>query len=327
MKKTLFFLITSFLVSFTTQTRSTYYYMYNAVAGTVGENQFTKDQVNVTKRLKIGGWLKNCTTLCAKLIMVKTLLFFLLVSPLITLAQVPINDNCNVAILLTPSTPCLYTASTLTNATQSFVPNFCGAGASALANDVWFKFVATNTSAQITAQPATTGGNMFNLVVELFNTCNTATFIPTPITCADLFGNLQPETINTTSLTVGQTYYFRVFQYKNNTSTPNPADPTFSVCVVSSTLTTALTETQNTQNGVIVYPNPSINSEFTINAPFTDYSIRLYNAIGQNIYFTEATQKDKPNHKNIKINTQNTGILFLEIKNNQTNQVIVKKVQ
>src|SRR5258705_2247945 len=141
------------------------------------------------------------------------LLFFLLgmFSTSTSYAQ-PANDDCGSAITLTSSTSCVNTAGTNVNATwnpSTFPGTTIGCGASDK-YDVWYTFVAQSPSHTITLSSAPG-----NIRVQLFSgTCASLT----SLAC----GN---TSITYNSLTIGNTYYIRVYTQSNN------GTGTFNICV------------------------------------------------------------------------------------------------
>ena len=125
----------------------------------------------------------------------------------------PANDLCTGAISLTQSSSCVNTAGTLVGATYSTISTIgCG---TASRNDVWYSFTATSTNATIALSSAPT-----NPRLQLFSgTCGSLT----SITCG-------AGTLTTTGLTIGNTYYVRVY------TDPNVLTGTFNICVATSTV-------------------------------------------------------------------------------------------
>jgi len=125
----------------------------------------------------------------------------------------PANDLCSGAISLTQSASCVNTAGTLVGATYTTISSIgCG---TASRNDVWYSFTATSTSGTITLSSAPA-----NVRSQLFSgTCGSLT----SITCGS-------NTLITTSLTIGNTYYVRVY------ADPNDLTGTFNICVTSSSV-------------------------------------------------------------------------------------------
>jgi hypothetical protein len=138
-----------------------------------------------------------------------TLLFLLgLLTASSSFAQ-PANDECSAAVLLTSSTSCVNTAGTNVNATYnpSSLPNpGCGATDK---YDVWYRFVA-----QASTHTITISSGPSQVRVQLLSaTCGSFT----SLAC----GN---TSVTYSSLTVGTTYYIRVY-------TQNPNSGTFNICV------------------------------------------------------------------------------------------------
>lgn len=117
------------------------------------------------------------------------------------------NDLCSGAITLTSSTTCVNTAGTLVGATYTTIsPIGCGV---ASRNDVWYSFVAQTTRPTITLSSAPS-----NPRIQLFSgTCGALT----SVACG-------ASSLVTSGLTVGNTYYVRVY------TDPN-ASGTFNICI------------------------------------------------------------------------------------------------
>ena len=127
--------------------------------------------------------------------------------------NVPINDECATATSLTTGVSCTGIVGTTTCSSQS------QAGCSGTANDdVWYSFVAGTINQDIMI--TNTGGST-DIVTEVFSgDCGTLT----QITCQD-FPN---SPINLTGLTVGDTYYFRIYTFSSTATIRSD----FEVCVV-----------------------------------------------------------------------------------------------
>lgn len=128
----------------------------------------------------------------------------------------PANDDCANAELLVPSatTTCGTSVSgTTISATQSL------AGCSGTANDdVWYKFVATATAHTIVT---TNVSGATDIVTQVFNSCG-----GTSLVCQDT-----PDSpVNLVGLTVGNTYFFRIYTYTATADTRT----SFTVCVTTS---------------------------------------------------------------------------------------------
>ena len=125
------------------------------------------------------------------------------------------NDICDSATLITQNATCVPTAGDVAGATiQSGLGCTGGFGE----DDVWYKFVATATSAIVQV----TGSASFDAVVEVFDACG-----GTSIACIDATfgGGIEAQEI--TGLTIGQTYFIGVYDWYFTA----PATTTFDICV------------------------------------------------------------------------------------------------
>ncbi|MBW8049919.1 MAG: hypothetical protein FVQ77_06200, partial [Cytophagales bacterium] len=125
----------------------------------------------------------------------------------------PVNDECTGAISLTQDTICIPTACDVAGATESLF-GICGIG---IANDVWYSFVATSINPTIQVA----GSINFSAVVELFDSCG-GTFID----CAQSTSGGDTAAIMTFGLTIGNTYFIRVYDFWGS-----PATTTFDICI------------------------------------------------------------------------------------------------
>jgi hypothetical protein len=132
----------------------------------------------------------------------------------------PANDICTGAVNLTvnPTTVCTISTSGTTQGTSQSL-----AGCSGTADDdVWYTFTATGTSHIITVNPGTIG----DLVFQVF-TGNCAAL--TTIGCIDAVFSAGTESATATGLTIGTTYYIRVYSYANGTASQG----TFDICITT----------------------------------------------------------------------------------------------
>ncbi|MES2410503.1 MAG: T9SS type A sorting domain-containing protein [Bacteroidota bacterium] len=136
-----------------------------------------------------------------------------------TLALPPSNDECAVSVTLTvnPDFACgTTTTGTTLGATQSTAAAPCFGNPD---DDVWYNFVATSASHRVVlSNIAAIGGTgtSTDAYMQIFSgACGSLV----SLLCSD------PNTANLTSLTVGQTYYVRVYTYGNTNNI------TFSICV------------------------------------------------------------------------------------------------
>lgn len=127
------------------------------------------------------------------------------------------GDDCSTAEPINPTlTQCTYQAGSSGNGTQSMAT--CSGGGNA-DDDVWYSFVANSTEMDITVSP-TVG---YDAVIQLFSgSCGSLS----SITCQDVNGVNGLEVLQATGLSIGVTYYFRVYHYGVGSGTS-----TFQVCV------------------------------------------------------------------------------------------------
>ncbi|HEX7847749.1 MAG TPA: T9SS type A sorting domain-containing protein [Chitinophagaceae bacterium] len=127
----------------------------------------------------------------------------------------PANDECTGAISLTLGSSCVNTAGTLVGATYTTIASLgCGVDSR---NDVWYSFVAATTTSTVLLSSAPA-----NSRIQVFSgTCGSLV----SVTCG-------ASSVTATGLTVGNTYYVRVYLDPNNNSASN----TFNICVTNYSL-------------------------------------------------------------------------------------------
>ncbi|MBK6542670.1 MAG: T9SS type A sorting domain-containing protein [Flavobacteriales bacterium] len=131
----------------------------------------------------------------------------------------PANDDCAGATTLTMSATCTPLSVNNTGATQSVAASTCSGATGDADDDVWFQFVATAASATIVVD----GAAQFDAVVELRSgACN-----GTSVSCADVTLDGGVEQIVAPGLSVGVTYYVRVYDYFTGAA----PTPEFTICV------------------------------------------------------------------------------------------------
>lgn len=137
-------------------------------------------------------------------------------------ASLPANDNCSGAITVPVNSTCVPTIGDVTNATQSMPAALCSGATGSANDDVWFKFVATQTNASVSV----TGSAEFDAVVEVFsNSCGSLISLG----CIDATLDAGTEQLLFSTLSIGSTYYIRVYDYYLGA----PPTTSFSICVVS----------------------------------------------------------------------------------------------
>ncbi len=131
----------------------------------------------------------------------------------------PTNDNiCNATVLSTSNTSTCTTA--LTGQTTQWATQSLPGCVGTADEDVWYSFVATNTTHIITL--TNSGAGATDRVHQVFsssdNTCNGTL---TSVGCSD------PETSTVNNLIVGNTYFVRVYSYGSGNYS------TFDICITS----------------------------------------------------------------------------------------------
>ena len=135
----------------------------------------------------------------------------------------PSNDDCSNATTLTVNSNYIctdVTSGTVFEATASAEPSGCTGTSVKDDDDVWFKFVATATSHRISLlNIAGDFTNLFHTVYDggVSGDCNALN----ALICSD------PEVSNLSGLTVGNTYFIRVY----TNSTANNHNTTFDICI------------------------------------------------------------------------------------------------
>jgi hypothetical protein len=144
--------------------------------------------------------------------------------------------------------------------------------------DVWFSFVCTSTEQSI----GVIGFNESDAVVELFaGTCSNLSSIG----CADdtyptSAGASSTEVLDQTGLTVGTTYYFRVYDYGNGSPEHN-----FAVCVTEGSGNNVGIGEQRKAAALSIYPNPG-SGTFNLQYAGTDGlgTIEVLDLTGRTVY-------------------------------------------
>ena len=138
----------------------------------------------------------------------------------ISLTSETYNDNCPSAFALTvnPSTTCV----TSTNGTTSIATQSQIGCTGSADDDVWFSFVATASIHTVTVTPDT----LYDAVLEIFSgSCGSLS----SIACQDATIIYSPEVATVSGLTIGATYYVRVYSYFSSSFDRG----TFSICVTT----------------------------------------------------------------------------------------------
>jgi len=214
----------------------------------------------------------------------------------------PTNDDCANATQLNPNINCVNTNGTLENATPSGVAAAsCDAFGTPALLDVWYAFDATATEHNIlqTANPN------FDGLIALYSNCGGIELF-----CADNEIIGQSETINATGLTIGNTYYIRVYDY----GTIAPINPNFDICVTTPTVTAIQSEFAVTFD-FKVYPDPA-SETFTLAANLRKtgfVKVNLFNSVGQTVLRKTFHQQSGEFTRQINIPNLSSGTYYLQM--------------
>lgn len=227
----------------------------------------------------------------------------------ITFICPPINDECDsaiaVAIEYNVTSPSLWTQATVGGATYSGIPaRACDNWTGNSNDDVWFSFVATGTEVNLTLLEEN-----FDGIIELFeNECDALVSLG----CSDTYDINGPPLnhLEGTGLTIGNTYYFRVYSYS---STP-ASNPLFNVAVWTPDSMNVVDLQENKL--VTLFPNPVISQ---LNIKGIDVSeVKIFDAQGRQVL-------NQSNKNQIDMNSLAPGIYFIQIKD-KTGKVYSEKL-
>jgi glucose/arabinose dehydrogenase len=123
------------------------------------------------------------------------------------------NNSCANAFTLNQGAACTSTIANLQNAVNTAPVGGCGG----TPYSAWYKFVATGTSAVISLSNLGTQFSTNNPYIELLSSSGVCTGF-TSLQCQNGFTN---PVMNYTGLTIGNTYYVRLYVTTNPTATPN----------------------------------------------------------------------------------------------------------
>jgi hypothetical protein len=181
------------------------------------------------------------------------------------------NDNCTDAISLGTGAACTNTAGMVAGATLSGgIPlPICGTPL----YDVWYKFVATSTVESITLSGL--GANFTNPGIQVLSgACGTLS----TVTCATGTAATAP------SLTIGTTYYVRVY----STSAPTSLNGNFSICVVDAPAN------DDCSGAVSLTSNQACNPTNGTLTNSTNLSIGACNATRPDVWYSFTAQTVNP---------------------------------
>lgn len=162
----------------------------------------------------------------------------------------PGNDECVNALPVVSGANCVPAGFTTDNATESLPAIECAGFTSPSSLDVWFSFVATSTDQTI----GVAGYNAADAMVELFSgDCSNLVSLG----CADATFPLAADETTTeqliqTGLTVGTTYYVRVYDYAHGS-----VAHLFEICVTEGSGNNVGVMENDGAEAWSIYPNPS----------------------------------------------------------------------
>ncbi|MBL7963525.1 MAG: T9SS type A sorting domain-containing protein [Flavobacteriales bacterium] len=189
------------------------------------------------------------------------------------------NNECAQAVTLTSNSFCLSTFGTNAQTTESLPAADCAGTAAGTANDdVWYKFTATQTSHTVAA----TGWGAFDVVLEAFSgSCSALVSIG----CADATLDGETEVLELTGLTVGTTYYVRVFHWYASA----PDDNNFQICVVNGTgVDVGVNDLNSTGMDWSIFPNPG-QGDFNLayNGSEPNVTIEVVDVAGRAVFSSQ----------------------------------------
>ncbi len=163
------------------------------------------------------------------------------------------NDECDGAIPLTVSADCQPSTFSNVCATQSLDAMLCDGSLGNANDDVWYSFTATASDMSVGGAP---NGSM-DIAMQLFSgTCASLTAID----CADLAGAGGPDDLQASGLTIGDTYYLRVYDWANSYAYQ---DPSYELCVVEGLGSGVGVNDIGALIGDLIFPNPT-DGDFTV---------------------------------------------------------------
>uniref|UniRef100_UPI0040492FF5 T9SS type A sorting domain-containing protein n=1 Tax=Gelidibacter sp. TaxID=2018083 RepID=UPI0040492FF5 len=225
----------------------------------------------------------------------------------------PSNDNCGGATSIVQETSiatvdlATSTAGTIENSSNSGLAAEPCAGFTGAANDdVWYSFEALTADVNVTVEVT---GTAFDVVIQLYSGTCGALVVES---CADATVTTPPvvEQVSATGLTVGETYYFRVYQF----STLETTGKTFNVKVWSPE---TLSVDSFDNNAFTYFPNP-VKNTLQLNAQSNIQNVSIYNMLGQEVLRTA------PNTVNstIEMSALQTGAYFVKVTINDRTETV-----
>lgn len=235
----------------------------------------------------------------------------------------PSNDNAANAILLSDNSTCNYTHGTVDNATDDGFPLLptCN-GNSSTQYGVFYKFVASTTTATITVDPDNTTSTGLDAVVVVYSGSNVYNLQQlNKDACLDPTGKVE-VVLPITGLVAEQTYWIRIYDW--GSGQPAIGNGGFSICVTHST--SAIDEVTVSEK-INLFPNPT-NGVFDISeieAFGNKCKIEVFNQLGKSILINE--YESFGNKIKLDLSTYPSGMYLIRISNDGINchKKIIKK--
>ena len=230
----------------------------------------------------------------------------------------PFNDSCSAAQILIPNSSCVSVAGDVTGAIASGLsaPS-CDDFATPALKDIWYQFVATSPTHKIIVNPS----GSFDEVIAVYTSCSAGELF-----CKDDGGLGVADSINATGLTIGATYYVRVYDY----GSIGPTTPTFNICVTTPNFTTGVNQTDgNNESEIDIFPNPSdgtVLNGILLDEKAIKINVKLHDVIGREV-FTKDTPVIDGKFSLSFVNGLNPGMYMLTgIANGKryTKRVVIK---
>jgi hypothetical protein len=213
----------------------------------------------------------------------------------------PSNDACQNAISIPVNSTCTTNTVAMSGATLDGVSfTSCSPNPS---QDVWYKFIATNTSQTVTISLTSDISNGFQVYQ---NGCNGSIIV-----CRNSNGNGQGETFTYNGYVVGTEYYIRVL---NEYITPLTTS-TFNVCVVDATLANEIF----TKTPILIAPNP-FNERINIESEIEIDRIEIYGLSGEKLI-------EQKNSKTINTSNLSSGFYLLKVITTTGNSFVQKVIK
>ena len=230
----------------------------------------------------------------------------------------PPNDDCANAQILTPGVACVPVTGDISNATAGGLAKpSCDGFATPALKDIWYQFVATSPTHKIIVNPS----GSFDEVIAVYTSCSAGELF-----CKDDGGLGVADSINATGLTIGTTYYVRVYDY----GSIGPTTPTFNICVTTPNFTTGVNQTDgNNESEIDIFPNPSdgtVLNGILLDEKAIKINVKLHDVIGREV-FTKDTPVIDGKFSLSFVNGLNPGMYMLTgIANGKryTKRVVIK---